>query len=273
MKTAPKVAVILAAGKGSRRLPVTRAVDKAMLPIANRPVVDYVVEQAACAGVERIIFVISDPGSLIKKYYETAIDTKREYPWLDLDTMIHCEYVIQPADDMYGTAVALACVRNEIADEDSFIVVPADGFIYTETASVLKDVVSAYVQDNDASAALAGLKTNADEASLYSTIDYSQDTNALKGLNEKPTNLDPTKTYLSNVSYYVLPPTIFDYISGLAPVRGEYLLTDAVTEFAQAQKVAVLPVEGRYLDSGQLKVWVESNVFMLKRLENPIDIS
>ncbi len=263
MKTPPKAAVILAAGKGTRRLPVTRAIDKAMLPIGNRPVVDYVVEQAVVAGITRLVFVISEPDSLIKKYYTGSFSTVQEYPWLNIDKVVACEYIIQPSNGRYGTAAALDCAKDAVKKENSFIMVPADGFIYSNPPDAMKSIVEEYVQDKDAVAVLGGLKTTSAEASLYSTIDYRED-GSLMRLNEKPKDLDPTQEYLSNVSYYVFEPAIFDYISHLTPVNGEYLLTDTVSELAISHNVSVVPVEGKYLDSGQLEAWVQSNIFMLK---------
>lgn len=254
----PSTAVILAAGRGGRRLPITRVIDKAMLPIGNRPVVDYVVEQCAEAGIERIVFVISTRDSLLKKYYSNQIDIAEEYPWLQLKGKITCDYVVQlVSDTSYGTAAALESVENVIAEE-CFIVVPADGFIDGSEASVMSKMIDAYVNDDGLDGVLAGLTMPANEAIVHSTIGHSGD-GKLTLLNEKPTNLDQSKSYPVNLSYYLLPRGIFDDIRELHPAGGEYRLTDAVNKLAERTRIDVVPVEGNYLDAGQLMAWVSAN--------------
>lgn len=255
-------AVLLAAGRGSRRFPITKVIDKAMLPIGNRPVIDYAVEQCVEAGISRIVFVISTDDSLIKKYYGTELVIEEEYPWMNTTGVVKCEYITQVVDEnRYGTGAAVEIVKDAVGDTP-FIAIAADGFIYGAKDSIIKEMIDLY-DAGDISTVITGLLVTADDAKAYATIDYLED-GKLARLNEKPTDLEDGKSYPCNVSYYLFSNDIFTHIEALEPVKGEYLITDAVNALAAEKKVGVLPVEGHYMDSGQLTAWVHANHILLQ---------
>lgn len=247
-------AVVLAAGRGTRRLPATRVLDKAMLPIGNRPVVDYVIEQCAMAGIRRIVMVVNSAGGLISQHYGKTVDIATEYPQLGIHGAIAMEYVVQPAGG-YGTASAVACVEA-IVHDDRFVVIPADAFIYNPTQPALGRIIDA-IHTSDVRGAVGGLVLDGGEVSKYSVI--TKENGHLTGLIEKPQGLDVNARYEANMSYYVLPQEIFDAIRSLTPTNNEYYLTDAVVAVAMKSPIVVVPVEGEYLDSGQLDSWVRAN--------------
>lgn len=257
MNSHPKTAVILAAGKGTRRLPITRVIDKAMLPIGNRPTIDYVVEQIASTGVDKIIFVINNNKSQIKQFYGYTITISEYYPWLNDTSKINCEYIIQSnSDSYYGTAAALNTVRNLLNKNDNFIVLPADGFIYNGKLA-LNQLIESFTSTN-CDAALIGLKCDSKTIRHYSSALVSE-YSLLTSLIEKPTNLDNTKHYLGNISYYIFKYSIFKYIDKTQPISGEYRLTDTLDISTKDINTLVLPINGKYLDSGQLITWQEAN--------------
>lgn len=260
-------AIILAAGRGSRRLPITRTVDKAMLPMGNRPTVDYVVEECVKAGVRRLVFVVSSQDTLIKKYYGDSFMLEHEYAWLQLSEEVLCEYIVQDDALGYGTAAALKAVEKYV-DDEQFIVMPADGFIYSDFP-VMSQLVESYKSDSRSYGVLAGLLVSASDASLYSTISYDHHKN-LTNLVEKPQNLDGAKNYSANVSYYILHRSIFDVLRTTHEVNGEFYLTDAIVALAKNAPVKVVPIEGTYLDSGQLRAWVNANNILCNNIDKNI---
>ena len=256
-------AVLLAAGRGSRRFPITKVIDKAMMPIGNRPVIDYVVEQCVEAGIKKLVFVVSTDDSLIKKYYGEAVVIEEEYPWLGKTGSVSCVYVTQVVDEShYGTGAAVEAVKDAVGD-GAFITLAADGFIYGAKDSIIKEMINLYSDNDDISTVITGLMVTADDAKSYATIDYAGD-EKLARLNEKPTDLEDGKSYPCNVSYYLFSQDIFARIEALEPVKGEYLITDAINALAIENKVGVIPVEGHYMDSGQLTAWVHANHMILQ---------
>src|SRR6266496_2165272 len=264
-KTNSLTAVILAGGKGSRRLPIARVIDKAMLPLRNRPAIDYVVEQCAAAGVDRIVCVINGHDSLIKEYYQGRIDIAEFYPWLHRTGHIAMDYVLGNQRLYgYGTAAGLATVESVVSD-DHFIVTVADGFIYAPDRILYQGLLEAYTATKDAGGALAGLAMPPTEVMKYSLVTEDADHHLVQ-LYEKLTYPPDQERYLGNVSCYVLSRHIFTYLRNLPVHDDEIFLTDAVVELARHYPVAVVAVDGEYLDSGSVESWVQANSYLQKRL-------
>lgn len=136
-------AIVLVAGFGTRRLPVAKAIEKCMLPVLNRPIVDYVVEDCIKAGIKEIFFVISEGQTQIKQFYsrQPALeqhlrDHKKEH-LLPLalptqDCTFH--YIEQPAGK-YGTTVPVWLARDVIKEGEKVLVVSGDQFYFNEDGS------------------------------------------------------------------------------------------------------------------------------------------
>lgn len=261
MNQKPIKAVILAAGRGTRRLPVVRVIDKAMLPIVNRPVIDYVVEQAVRAGVREIAVVVSDENTLIKRYYGDKIVIEHEYPWLNIEREVTFVYPVQEASDRYGTGVALDAARTFVEHEDSFLVLMADGFVYNDGLNPLNLLIEG-CDKYRAPAGLLGLRLFGERAQKVSTIDL-KDGAYLHALREKPEGLEPSQLYLTNISNYLLNPEIFTVLANLPAHNNEYYLTDAVELYARDHKVFVAPVDGEFCDAGNPQDWHKANNLFL----------
>jgi UTP--glucose-1-phosphate uridylyltransferase len=129
-------AVILTAGSGTRRLPITRVVEKVMLPVGNRPTVDYAVEQCVAAGLSRIVFVVTSEGSQVRQYYGGSIDVMAEYPWLDQTGMVEVMYVTQRPEYGYGSGSGLRSAREVLTAGSRFVVIAGDAFLACTTNPV-----------------------------------------------------------------------------------------------------------------------------------------
>lgn len=255
-------AVILAAGKGSRRLPITRVIDKAMLPVGNRPIIDYVVEQCLAGGVGKLVFVVNSLESLICKYYGSHIDLAKEFAWLGLQGQVPVEYVVQDQSTLgYGTASALQAAKQALTGEEHFIVVAGDGFIYSPNTHIFADMRAAASPDSGGS--IAGVIMPGLDIQKYSLIQETPK-HALVEIIEKPQDFDPGASGMANLSYYILHKSIFDIFTQLELKNNEYYITDAITILSKDRAVYVCPVDGEYLDSGQLDKWVAANLHMLQ---------
>lgn len=247
-------AVILAAGKGNRRLPITRAIEKAMIPIGNRPTIDYIVEQCCGAGIKRIIFIVNSHDSQIKKYYGASINSVAEYPHLAVENHMTCEYVVQGSDS-YGTAAALLAAEPLLERCEQFAVLVADSFIHAPSANPVRTMVTA-LQSSACSGVVAGLLLPGDQAKKYGIIKATK-RGKLVSLVEKPDNLKDDGVYVTYLTYTILSPPIFAAIAS-TPLSdtGELYLPWAINTYARTNHVQVQPTTGRYIDSGELKAWL-----------------
>ncbi len=135
-----RTAVVLAAGFGTRRLPITKAIEKSMLPIGNRPLIDYLVADLAAAGIERIIFVVGEQSNQLRTYYghneklEKYLSERGQAQLLEevqgTNRGIQYEYVVQPMDGKYGSAVPLSLALPLVRDEPGYIVTSGDDFTW-----------------------------------------------------------------------------------------------------------------------------------------------
>ena len=259
-----KTAVIMAGGAGSRRYPITKFIDKAMLPIGNRPTIDYVIEECVSSHITNLVIVIASDDSLIRKYYGDGFQVEQMYPGLGIYGRICCQYVVQDIERYgYGTAPALACVQSLVGDEH-FVVLPADGFIYAPEQPALRQLIEAY---NNSTAytggLLAGLVMKPADIKQFSLIEIDQDAN-LTALIEKPTSVDESiNPLMANVSYYVLSKAIFEKLDQIPSHGNEKYLTDAVVALSASDSVKVIAVDGEYMDSGRVESWIAANRLIL----------
>jgi UTP--glucose-1-phosphate uridylyltransferase len=252
-----ETAVILTAGNGTRRLPITRVIEKVMLPVGNRPTVDYAVEQCLAAGIRRLVFIVSRDDSQVRQYYGDTIDVAAEYPWLEQAGTIKVMYVVQRPEYGYGSGSGLKSAREALASVARFVVIAGDAFLACQT----NPVAGLLAGCGDAEGALVGLEVPASDVRHYGILTARG--GYLRDLQEKPESLAKGQLPLANVSYYVLSQAIFGLLDEVRQTGGEYYLTDAVLALAVRQKVAVVPVVGRYLDSGQVDKWLAANQYVL----------
>src|SRR5688572_29239159 len=137
----PTKAIIAVAGYGTRRLPITKTIEKCMLPIGNRPIVDYVVEDCINNGITDIIFVVGERHEQIKNYYsghneqlESYLEAKGKTRELEqvktLARGVTFSYVVQDRDQPYGTATPVALCAELVEPDDLVLFLAGDDFIY-----------------------------------------------------------------------------------------------------------------------------------------------
>jgi UTP--glucose-1-phosphate uridylyltransferase len=263
-------AIIPVAGWGTRRLPITKAIEKCMLPIGNRPIVDYVVQDCLAAGINDIYFVVGEDSEQLQDYYRSNI-TLNDYlrrngkeaklPLIAPLEGVKLHFITQPSYGKYGTAVPVGLVAGDVEEGESVVVLMGDDFIYNENgSSEVKRLLEAIPEG---SCGLLAARVPRDDVSRYGVIEQDAEGNYVR-IVDQPTPEDAPSD-LINISKYVLTKEVIDRAAGLPPAHnGEYQLPDAINDFVkEGGKVRVVPAEGQYLDGGSVEGWLHANRVVL----------
>lgn len=266
-------AIIPVAGFGTRRLPITKAVEKCMLPVGNRPLVDYVVEDCLKAGINEFIFVVGEEFTQLRRYYgrNTLLEeylqdkgkTEDFEEVMDLSAKAKFHYVVQDQHQPYGTTVPLWLCRGLIGKGESFLFVSGDQFYHnpdgiSESEHLLKEVAARGIQT-----AMKVVEVPREEVYKYGVVKYytKNGVDLLDSIVEKP-SVEDAPSNLNNATFYLLDSRIFEYAQKDIdrPHDGEYYVTDVVTDFAKAgNDVAIIKTKGEYLDGGTTEGWLYAN--------------
>lgn len=264
-------AVIPVAGKGTRFLPATKQIPKEMIPIVNKPMIHYVVQEAVDAGIEQIIFVTSSGKSVIEDYFdrnielETFLDkagkeSERELI-KNIGQMIEVTTVRQK--EQLGLGHAINCARSLIGDEN-FAVLLGDDVVVRSEMPVTRQLINKSKHNNYKSV-IGVMEVDKDQTNKYGIVDgtfLSDDGRTLKmsRMMEKP---DPSvaPTNLATPGRYILTPQIFDCLSEIPRgVGGEYQLTDAINMLAEKDEVYAHVFDGERFDTGSLKGYLDATI-------------
>ncbi len=266
-------AIITTAGFGTRLLPISKTIQKEMLPILNRPLVDYVVEDLVKAGIKEIIFVINEHNIQIKHYYSENL---RLYEYLkkmnkvaayDQVDHIHLQakftFIEQPDSEQYGTAVPVKLCEDLLKDETAFFVFMGDVFTYGKNGrSEAKEMMELF-DKSQAGGVASFVERPQDELHKYgiAEIEEKNGIKYLKHLVEKPTP-GTAPSNLSNTSQYILTPEVFEILKTqpLDSKSGELYITDTVEKLAQQSEVAIHIPQNEFLDGGSVKSWLKANL-------------
>ena len=253
-----RTAVILAAGLGTRLLPATKAVPKEMLPIVDKPLIQYAVEEAVAAGIERIVFVVAEGKESIKEHFghtSRAEAHAREHDDREMMAVLdqpaglaRFEYVLQ--DRPLGIAHAVACARQFVDGEPFALIFPDD--LIVAVRPCVAQLVEAYGACGGS--VIAVQEVAVADIPQYGIVDPAGGGNParLRGIVEKPAAED-APSRLGVVGRYVLSPSIFAHIDRLKPGKnGELQLTDALaSQIAAGEPVCAFTYEGKRYDTGR----------------------
>jgi len=270
-------AIITAAGYGTRFFPITKTIQKEMLPILARPIIDYVVEDCIKAGIKEIIFVTKPNDTQIKNFYS---ESRELYAYLkkmnkvdkyesikELHTKAKFSYVFQKDSDPYGTAVPLQLVKNLVKNEEAFLMFMGDDFIYnSDNSSEAARMIDLFNKSN-AKALINCIEIPKNLSNKYGIVEFVEKNGFkfLKDIVEKPEpNTAPSN--LANISKYIFTPRIFDILDHqkINLVHGELLITDTFLELAKKEQVIIHVPNGEYLDGGYVLGWLEANLILAK---------
>ena len=269
-------AIIPAAGLGTRLLPNTKSIPKEMLPLVDKPVLQYIVEEAVSAGVEEILIITNRGKSPIEDYFDYAPDlearliadgkAKEARTVREVADMADVFFLRQKETKGLGHAIwrAKSFVGNE-----PFGILLGDDIMLSETP-VLKQLVDAAEANN--CSAIAVREFPGEEICKYSSVKMDEKLSdrvyRIGDMNEKPTMEERLSNY-AIMGRYVLTPAIFDILANTPPGRNnEIQLTDGMKQLCRIEPMCAVDFEGRRYDTGNLKGYLESIIdFALKNEE------
>jgi UTP--glucose-1-phosphate uridylyltransferase len=276
MKNRLKKAVFPVAGFGSRFLPVTKASPKEMLPIVDKPLIQYAVEEAAAAGITDMIFVTGRNKRAIEDHFDSAHELETELEKKGKTALlaqvrsvlpdgVRCIYIRQA--EPLGLGHAVLCAQPAIGN-DPFAVVLADDLIDANPPA-MKRMAEIFEREN---ASLLGVEeVPRDQTQSYGivTIDKMEGDQArIHSIVEKPKPADAPSN-LAVVGRYVLTPRIFDLLAEVKPgAGGEIQLTDAISKLLGHERVLAVRMPGQRFDCGSKLGYLKATVaFGLRHAE------
>ena len=265
-------AIIPVAGWGTRRLPITKIIEKSMLPVGNRPLVDYSVQELVEAGVKDIYMIVSNVEPCqVRAYYSDNLalnlylkergkeDRLEKAKTIPDDVKIH--YIAQDPSQKYGTAIPVAIAAEEYNLNEPVYVFMGDDFIWNPGGESSAETLRKAIKDPSESA-LIGI-TSPEEALLNGGALTIEDGRITK-ITEKPTKEQVTG--IASVSKYIISPKLMEEIveyvhqNDFGPLDQEYMITDPFYTYIEKGGIfRPAKTEGQYLDGGTLEGWVHAN--------------
>lgn len=274
MNTPVTKAIIPVAGWGTRRLPITKAIEKCMLPVGNRPIVDYVVRDCIKAGITDIFFVINKGSVQLQQYYS---DNQRLNQFLEYNGKqdlidlarppqnVHFHYIEQDSVDKYGTAIPAALAFSHLQKNESVAYVMGDAFYYGADGG--SEILRMIEATPDGGCSLLSSEVPYEEVSRYGVIDFDEDTGGFRGIvdypqpGQAPSNLITHGNYILN---YDVMNRAYQYCQ--LQVSGEYFLTMVISQYVvEKGVVTVVPAQNEYLDCGNVHGWLRANNLIVNR--------
>ena len=264
-------AVISAAGHGSRMLPATKALPKEMMPIVDKPAIQYIIEELVDSGIEDILIITGRGKRAIEDHFDRNIEIKQALheraDWKMLETLERIEqladihYVRQK--DQLGTGHAVLKARKHVGNEP-FAVLYGDDLVVSEHPCI-GQMIDHY--NRYSSSILAVKEVPQARISSYGVIQAKRinDVYLVKGLVEKPAP-GSAPSNLATLGRYIFEPEIFDFLEQIEPAEnGEYQLTDAIELMIQSRAVYACAIEGEWHTVGDLLSYLKTTVaFSLK---------
>jgi UTP--glucose-1-phosphate uridylyltransferase len=270
-------AIIAVAGYGTRRLPITKSIEKCMLPLLNRPIIDYIVEDLVKAGVTDIYFVVSGDARQLRDYYERDValedyllakgkgDLVAE---IQPPQGVRFHYVEQDRQDSrYGTSIPVWLCRDHISPEESVWVIMGDQCLWHEDGKSEMQLLADMVKEQEVDGGLIGVEVPDDQIEHYGIIDMDE-YGHFRTIVEKPKREDAPSN-LNNASIYLLPGYFMEYLERQAAKQqdSEYYITDPINELVtHGKKLIVRRSDAAYLDCGTVNGWVAANAYLLDKL-------
>ena len=263
-------AVIPVAGKGTRFLPATKNMPKELIPIINKPMIHYAVEEAVLSGIDQVIFVTSSGKHAIEDYFDRNLELEQ---FLErngkkeslsrikkIGEMI--EVVTVRQKEQLGLGHAIKCAE-QLVGKNSFAVILGDDLVLSKKP-VIKQLMEVSEKNNGCSV-VGVMEVPQQDVNKYGIIDgnifdESPNTYKINKMIEKPLP-ENAPTNLATPGRYVFDSNIFQYLNTIEKgVGGEYQLTDAINEMALNENVLAYIFEGDRYDTGSINGYLEATV-------------
>lgn len=266
-------AIIPVAGWGTRRLPITKIIEKSMLPVGNRPLVDYSVQELIKAGITDIYMVISNVEPCqVQEFYRDNLalnDYLVERGKADrlalaktLPDHVKIHYTTQDPAGRYGTAVPITLVVEEYNLDEPVLVFMGDDFVWNpDGESAAESLIHSLQSENES--AILGVEIPREKVDKYGVLSVQD--GKLVDVVEKP-SVEEAPSNMINVSKYIMSRDLLhrvvNYVKShdFGPLDQEYLVTDPIDEYIKEGGIMrVAPTTGEYLDGGSVEGWVHAN--------------
>ena len=260
-----KTAVLPVAGLGSRFLPITKSIPKEMLPIIDKPLIQFAIEEAIEAGIEKIVFVTSYTKKAIEDYFSINSELEKRLLQSNKENLIEkihpkyldeveFSYVFQEEPNGLGHAILQA---KDLVDDEYFGIILADDLLVHEIGC-LSQLLNIHHENN--SSVLGVFAADPGKISNYGVIDgvLDGDSYKLNNIIEKP-KVEEAPSNLAVFGRYILSKEIFNYLENTNPgVNGEIQLTDAIKSLIEKDAVRAAEIMGKRFDCGSKEGYISA---------------
>ena len=275
MRQNVRKAIIPAAGLGTRFLPATKSQPKEMLPIVDKPTLQYIIEEAINSGIEEILIVTGRSKKSIEDHFDRSVELELELEQKgktemlkmvqDISNMVNIHYIRQK--EPKGLGHAIHCAKSFIGNEP-FAVLLGDDIVDAKTPC-LKQLIDCY--DEYKTSVLGVQEVAKQDTDKYGILDVKHIEDRVykvKDMVEKP-KVEEAPSNIAILGRYIITPAIFEILENQAPGKGgEIQLTDALKTLASQEAIYAYNFEGRRYDVGDKLGFLEATVdFALKRPE------
>jgi UTP--glucose-1-phosphate uridylyltransferase len=270
-----KKAIIPAAGLGTRFLPATKAQPKEMLPIVDKPTIQYIIEEAVASGIEEILIITGRNKRAIEDHFDKSVELEKELEEHNKTELLKMVKDISNMADIYyirqkepkGLGHAISCARTFVGN-DPFAVMLGDDVVDSKIPC-LKQLIDCFSEYK--TTVLGVQQVPHKDVSKYGIVNGMHIENGVykvKDLVEKP-KIDESPSDIAILGRYIITPAIFDILDNTKPGKGgEIQLTDALKNLMQTEAMYAYVFEGRRYDVGDKLGFLQATVeFALKREE------
>ncbi|MBS6007245.1 MAG: UTP--glucose-1-phosphate uridylyltransferase GalU [Clostridium baratii] len=276
MKKRIRKAIIPAAGLGTRFLPATKAQPKEMLPIVDKPTIQYIIEEAIDSGIEEILIITGRSKKCIEDHFDKSVELELELSKAgknellelvrDISDMVDIHYIRQK--EPKGLGHAIHCAKTFVGDEP-FAILLGDDIVYNDEKPCLKQLIDCY---DEYKTSILGVQTvpeeNVCKYGIVDGIEVEDRVCKVKGLVEKP-KVEESPSNVAILGRYIVTPKIFEILERTKPGKGnEIQLTDALLELINEEAMYAYNFEGRRYDVGDKQGFLEATVEYALRRED-----
>jgi UTP--glucose-1-phosphate uridylyltransferase len=264
-----KKAVFPVAGLGTRFLPATKSIPKEMLPIVDKPLIQYAVEEALEAGIETLIFVTSRKKHAISDHFDTAFELETRLAASGKTELLHKITAVVPEHvsrvhvtqtEALGLGHAILCAESVVGDEP-FAILLADDLIRSQGPGALSQMVD--VHRKTGSSVIGVEEVEASLTKSYGMVGVEADHDGWQSIHtivEKPEPEDAPSN-LGVVGRYILSPSIFDELRKTSSgAGGEIQLTDGIARMLHSEKINAFPFTGERYDCGSHRGFIKATI-------------
>ncbi|AWI06864.1 UTP--glucose-1-phosphate uridylyltransferase GalU [Clostridium drakei] len=268
-----KKAIIPAAGLGTRFLPATKAQPKEMLPIVDKPTIQYIIEEAVASGIEEILIITGRNKRAIEDHFDKSIELEKDLEDHKKEDLLYLVKEISNMADIYyirqkepkGLGHAISCARTFVGNEPFAVMLGDD--VVDSKVPCLKQLIDCY--DEYKTSIIGVQEVNKEDVYKYGIVKgmYIEDrVYKVKDLVEKP-KIEEAPSNIAILGRYIITPAIFDILRNTTPGKGDEIqLTDALRTLIKSEAMYAYNFEGRRYDVGDKLGFLKATVeFALRR--------